>query len=107
MLARVVVSGFEHTVVHTIPTVSQGCRELSKQFAFLQTQKIWDLFENSPVRFVVPQVRKLIEHEGAPADVTSLAASNRVRLTRCTGVEDVATRERGDVQRAEVAADVG
>jgi hypothetical protein len=92
VLVRVAVSGFEHTVVYSIPTVSQGGGELSKRFAFLQSQKFWDLFENCPARSVVPLVRKLIEHRGAPAGVTSLAAGNRVRLTRRTGVEDVATR---------------
>jgi hypothetical protein len=45
VLARVEVASFEHTVVHSIPTVSQGCGELPEQFAFLQKQKFRDLLE--------------------------------------------------------------
>jgi hypothetical protein len=84
VLARVEVASFEYTMVHSIPTVNQGCGELSEQFTFLQVQEIRDLLEQGTMRLMMPQVLELLKHERAPANLTSRAAGNRVGLARST-----------------------
>jgi hypothetical protein len=105
VLARVEVPGLKYLVGHYIAEALKSPDELQHECTTVHLLEVRYLLKHAQDGAVMTQVLELLEHEQPPLLLASFLTGYGVRLTRGTTIVDVASRQAGDVDEAQVTVD--